>query len=41
MPREHDQQWAYERAQAAALGDAPLAMFDDGLPLCFLHDPKN
>ena len=28
-----------ERAQAAALGDGPLAMFDDGLPLQFLRGP--
>jgi hypothetical protein len=28
-----------EREQAAALGDGPLAMFDDGLPLKFLRGP--
>jgi hypothetical protein len=28
---------ADERLRAAALGDGPLAMFDDGLPLQFLH----
>jgi hypothetical protein len=26
-----------ERAQAAALGEEPLAMFEDGLPLKFLR----
>jgi hypothetical protein len=29
-----------ERAHAAALGDGPLAMFDDGLLLQFLHGPQ-
>ena len=31
---------ADERLRAAALGDGPLAMFDDGLPLQFLHGPE-
>jgi hypothetical protein len=37
MPRNHDEQWAYEREQAAALGDGPLAMFDNKLPLKFMR----
>src|SRR6516162_5405452 len=31
----------HERTQAAALGEGPLAMFDDGLPLKFLHGPQS
>jgi hypothetical protein len=32
--------WFHERTQAAALGDGPLVMFDDGCPLQFLHGSK-
>src|SRR5262245_56234910 len=30
-----------ERRIAASLGDGPLAMFDDGLPLKFLRSPES
>ena len=31
----------HERTQAAVLGEGPLAMFDDGLPLKFIHGPQS